>query len=64
MGGQYTWCLGFGGEWHVPVKGPGQHEVVVATELGHARVELPIVDQTTGFTDYEEGKYNPVRRLG
>jgi hypothetical protein len=45
------------------VEGPGEHEVVVATELGHARVELPVVDQATGFADYEEGEYNPVRRL-
>jgi len=41
------------------MKRSGEHEVVVASELAHARVELAVVDETARFADYEERKHDP-----
>ena len=43
-----------------PVKGPSEHQVVIAGELAQANMELPIVNQPTGFADDEEREDDPV----
>jgi hypothetical protein len=43
------------------VEGSGEHEVVIASELAHARVELAVVDETARFTDDEECEDHPVQ---
>jgi hypothetical protein len=42
------------------MKGPGEHEVVIASELAHARVELAVVDETARFADYEKREDHPL----
>jgi hypothetical protein len=42
------------------VKGSGKHEVVIAGELAHARVEFAVVDETASFADNEERKDDPI----
>lgn len=44
---------------HVPMKRSSEHEVVVASELAHARMKLAVVDETARFADYEERKHHP-----
>lgn len=37
-----------------------KHEIVVTSELAHARMELAVVDETARFADYEEREDDPV----
>lgn len=41
------------------MKGPGEHQVVIACELAHACVELAVVNETARLADYEEREDDP-----
>jgi len=41
------------------MEGPCQDEIVVSRKRRQARVEGPIVDETAGFIDDEEGVNDP-----
>jgi hypothetical protein len=41
------------------MKRTSEHEVVIAGELAHARVELAIVDETARLADDEQRKHHP-----
>jgi hypothetical protein len=45
----------------LPVEGSSEHEVVIAGELAHARVELAVVDEPARFTDDEQREDHPAQ---
>lgn len=43
----------------LPMKRSSEHEIVIAGELAHARVELAIVDETARLADDEQREHHP-----
>jgi hypothetical protein len=44
---------------NVPMERASKHQIVIACELAHARVEFAIVYETAGLADDEERKDDP-----
>jgi hypothetical protein len=43
------------------MKGPSEHEVVIASKFAHARVELAIIDEAARLADYEQREHHPTQ---
>lgn len=60
-------CILDAGQWNIPtrancilpMKRSSKHEVVIASKLAHARVELSIVDEAARLADYEQREHHP-----
>jgi hypothetical protein len=49
------------GHGKIPMKGPSEHEVVIASKFAHARVELAIIDEAARLADYEQREHHPTQ---
>lgn len=50
-----------GGIYHtyLPVKGAGEHEIIVDAQLIQSLVEISLVDEPAGAVDDDERKHHP-----